>query len=64
MQGSCGEIYREKAFPPAWRPERPLPVAAELGATSLAWLVHPTLGDEHIDHAVRICREVLGKATW
>lgn len=64
MQGSCGEIYRERAFPASWRPERPLPVAAELGATSLAWLVHPTLDDDDIQNVISVTREVLHKATW
>ncbi len=63
MQGSCGEIYREQAFPQAWRPEHPLPVAAELGRTSLALLVHPTLGDEDMRHAVRVIRDVMSVAT-
>jgi hypothetical protein len=63
MQGSCSEIYREKAFPDAWRPEQPLPVAAELGRTSLALLVHPTLGDEDMRHAVRVIRDVVTAAT-
>jgi dTDP-4-amino-4,6-dideoxygalactose transaminase len=42
FSGSCGEIYLEKAFE-GLRPERRLPVAQELGETSLALLVHPTL---------------------
>lgn len=41
--GGCGEIYREMAFPEAWRPRERLPIARELGETSLAFLVHPTL---------------------
>lgn len=63
MQGSCGEIYREQAFPEAWRPQAPLPVAAELGRTSLAMLVHPTLGDDDMRHAVRVIRDVVSVAT-
>jgi dTDP-4-amino-4,6-dideoxygalactose transaminase len=43
-QGSCSEVYLEKAFDhTGWRPLRPLPVARELGQTSLMFLVHPTL---------------------
>src|SRR5262249_14440253 len=45
--GSCSEIYLEKAFPTAARPRKRLPVARELGETSLMFLVHPTLG--HVD---------------
>ncbi|MBN2243111.1 MAG: DegT/DnrJ/EryC1/StrS aminotransferase family protein [Acidobacteria bacterium] len=42
--GSCGEIYLEKAFESAgMQPSDRLPVARELGETSLMFLVHPTL---------------------
>ncbi len=42
FQGSCSEIYHEKAFDGmGFRPEAPLPVAQELGATSLMFLTHP-----------------------
>lgn len=42
--GSCGEIYRERAFVDAGlAPARPLPTAHALGEASLAFLVHPTL---------------------
>lgn len=44
MQGSCSEVYLEKAFDNTpWRPETRLPNAMELGETSLMMLVHPTL---------------------
>lgn len=52
-QGSCSEIYLEKAFDgTGWRPENRLPVARELGDTSLMFLVHPTLRDDEMD---RVC---------
>jgi len=55
--GSCSEIYLEKAFEgTGWRPEERLPVAKELGETSLMFLVHPTLRVGDIE---RTC-EVLG----
>lgn len=41
-EGSCSEVYLEKAFE-AVRPATRLPIAQELGETSLALLVHPTL---------------------
>lgn len=42
--GSCPEIYREQAFAGSpSRPEERLPVARELGDTSLMFAVHPTL---------------------
>lgn len=48
--GSCSEIYLEKAFDNTdWRPQERLPVAKELGETSLMFLVHPTLALEHIE---------------
>lgn len=44
FSGSCSEIYREKAFIDAgYGPPDSLPVAKELGETSLMFLVHPTL---------------------
>lgn len=42
FQGSCSEMYLEKAFDnTGLRPEKRLPVAQELGDTSLMFLVHP-----------------------
>jgi dTDP-4-amino-4,6-dideoxygalactose transaminase len=44
FSGSCSEIYLEKAFNgTGFRPLARLPVARELGETSLMFLVHPTL---------------------
>lgn len=44
FQGTCSEVYREKAFDgTGLRPQNPLPVAQRLGETSLMFLVHPTL---------------------
>ena len=45
FSGSCSEIYREKAFDGL--PDR-LPVAQNLGETSLMFLVHPTLTEAEI----------------
>jgi len=63
--GSCGEIYREKAFAGAgWQPAQRLPVAKRLGETSMAFLVHPTLaeGDMHdICRAVARVMRIAGK---
>ena len=56
LHGSCSEIYLEKAFENTpWRPLQRLPVARDLGETSLAFLTHPTLTD---DDLVRICDAV------
>jgi len=44
FQGSCSEVYLEKAFDStSWRPLKRLPNAKELGETSLMFLVHPTI---------------------
>lgn len=43
-QGSCSEVYLEKAFDgTSWRPAERLPVAKLLGETSIMFLVHPTI---------------------
>jgi dTDP-4-amino-4,6-dideoxygalactose transaminase len=61
--GSCSEIYLEKAFRDrGWGPRRPLPVARELGQTSLMFVVHPTLADEATDYAIETIRRVMGRA--
>ncbi|GAB3539460.1 DegT/DnrJ/EryC1/StrS aminotransferase family protein [Noviherbaspirillum agri] len=55
-QGSCSEVYLEKAFDnTGWRPAKRLPVAKTLGETSLMFLVHPTLTDSEI---VKTCRAI------
>jgi dTDP-4-amino-4,6-dideoxygalactose transaminase len=42
--GSCSEIYLERCFQEAGlAPAERLPVARELGETSLMFLVHPTI---------------------
>lgn len=57
--GSCSEIYREKAFDgTGWRPAQPLPVARELGETSLMFLVHPTLTSDEIEKTQSVIAEV------
>lgn len=49
--GGCPEIYNEKAFDTTgWRPKDRLPVAKELGESSIMFLVHPTLEKINIDH--------------
>ena len=64
FSGSCGEIYREKAFIDAGvGPVEYLPVARKLGATSLMFLVHPTLSDEDMRDTVRAVEKVIAEAT-
>lgn len=60
--GSCSEIYLEKAFV-GLRPAQHLPVARELGETSLMFLVHPTLSESDIERTCATVRQVLGMAS-
>jgi hypothetical protein len=63
LSGSCGEIYREKAFASlGLGPATPLLVAAELGATSLAFLVHPTMTDADVDDTAAAVAKVMAVA--
>lgn len=63
FSGSCAEVYREKAFTDRnLGPADRLPVAQELGRTSLMFLVHPTLTAEHIDLACGVLHEVMAAA--
>jgi len=56
-------IYLEKAFEGnGLRPAERLPVARELGETSLMFLVHPTLGKEHMQCTVAAVEEVMQRA--
>lgn len=64
MQGSCSEVYLERAFDDTpWRPAQRLPVARELGETSLMFLCHPTLTDDEVTKIARIAAEVIGEAS-
>lgn len=60
FQGSCSEVYLEKAFDgTGFRPDKRLPVARELGDTSLMLLVHPTLSAKNVEATQRVLTEVL-----
>jgi dTDP-4-amino-4,6-dideoxygalactose transaminase len=62
--GSCSEVYLEKAFDnTGWRPQERLPVARELGETSLMFLVHPTLTQAEIDKTCEAIRLVMKEAS-
>lgn len=63
MSGSCSEIYREAAFPGECRPAERLPVARELGETSLMFLVHHTLSAASIDQTCAAIDTVMAAAT-
>ena len=63
-QGSCSEVYLEKAFDNTdWRPKQRLVNAIELGETSLMFLVHPTLTAEEINKTCDVIRSVLLEAS-
>ena len=63
-QGSCSEVYREKAFSgTAWAPAGGLPVARGLGEASLMFLVHPTLADAEIGKTCAAIQAVLADAS-
>ena len=51
--GSASEVYLEKAFDDTGlRPENRLPIAKQLGETSLMFLVHPTLTSAEIAQTI------------
>jgi dTDP-4-amino-4,6-dideoxygalactose transaminase len=61
--GSCPEIYLEKAFDrTGFRPRERLTVARELGETSMAFLVHPTLKSDEIDRTCAVIHDVMTAA--
>ena len=64
MSGACPEVYLEKAFDnTGWRPPERLPIACELGGTSLMFLVHPTLTDVEISLTCHVMQHVMAEAT-
>ena len=63
MQGSCSEVYLEKAFDGSgFRPAQRLPVARELGETSLMFLVHPTLSEDEMRQMAEVAVLVFERA--
>lgn len=57
--GASAEIYREAAFENTpYRPGKPLPMAQQVGARSLALLTHPTLKDNEVARMAAILRDV------
>jgi len=63
FQGSCSEVYLEKAFSsPDFRPFPILPVARQLGETSVMFLTHPTITDAQADEYCARIRSVLERA--
>ena len=63
FKGICSELYLEKAFDGSGlRPVERLPVARELGETSLMFLVHHTLTEEDMERVVVAVSKVMAKA--
>jgi dTDP-4-amino-4,6-dideoxygalactose transaminase len=63
-QGSCSEVYLEKAFDDTgWRPEVRLPVAKVLGETSVMFLVHPTLTEAEVAKTCEAIKTVMTEAS-
>lgn len=64
FHGSAPEVYLEQAFDGMpWRPADRLPAAKELGETSMALLVHPTLTDCEVEKTCKVLKEVLSLAS-
>lgn len=60
LHGCCSEVYLEKAFDgTGWRPAQSLPVARQLGETSLMFLTHPTMTEEEVAAQCDNIRHVL-----
>jgi dTDP-4-amino-4,6-dideoxygalactose transaminase len=63
-QGSCSEVYLEKAFDDTgWRPQDRLPAAKALGETSIMFLVHPTLTDTELTKTCEVIKTVMTEAS-
>lgn len=61
--GSCSEMYLEKAFDAeGLRPEKRLPIAAELCDTAMMFLVHPTLSENDMLDMVKAVEKVMAVA--
>lgn len=63
-QGTCSEVYMELAFDSTgWRPANRLPVARQLGQTSMMFLVHPTLTADEVAKTCSAIHQVLSAAS-
>ncbi len=64
FQGSCSEVYLEKAFDnTGWRPKQRLPTAKELGETSVMFLTHPSINEQQIAAYCETIGNVFRQAT-
>lgn len=63
FQGTCPEVYREKAFDgTSWQPLQRLPRAAELGETSIMFLTHPSMTDDDVEKITTTVAAVIEEA--
>lgn len=63
LHGTCSEVYLERAFEGTeLRPATRLPIARELGETSLMFLTHPTMSDEELAASIEAVGRVLTSA--
>ena len=63
FSGSCSEIYLEKCFlDSGLSPAHRLPIARDLGLTSLMFLVHPTISTLQMSSYAEAIRSVLNQA--
>jgi hypothetical protein len=61
LREAASEVYLERAFDEV-RPAERFAVARELGETSLAFLVDPTLTDADIEHTCQAVEKVMTAA--
>lgn len=62
--GSCSEVYLEKAFDNTpYRPKERLPIAKDLGETSLMFLAHPTLTECEVQKTRDVLEQVMHLAS-
>jgi dTDP-4-amino-4,6-dideoxygalactose transaminase len=61
FSGTCSEIYLEKAFAGLYNGPR-LPVAKQLGETSLMFMVHPTLNESDMEDTAAAVAKVFQQA--
>ncbi|WP_163131696.1 DegT/DnrJ/EryC1/StrS aminotransferase family protein [Agarivorans sp. Alg241-V36] len=60
MQGSCGEVYLEKAFDGLnVRPEQPLTNAKQLSDSAIMFMVHPTITTQDMQHVCKLVQDCL-----
>jgi dTDP-4-amino-4,6-dideoxygalactose transaminase len=64
FSGSCSEVYLEKNFQEAGlAPAHRLPIAMQLGQTSLMFLVHPTLTEQEMEKTVGVIHAVMDECS-